>query len=94
MINKDNPKTVSVLVCFAGCNRRIEINPKKCVKNGNDFTYKALYSADNGKTYLVNITSIKGTNGSRANVVVTNRSGKQVIAERQGVDVRFYRYIF
>lgn len=94
MINKDNPKTVSVLVCFAGCNRRIEINPKKCVKNGKEFTYKTLYKADNGNSYMVNISSIEGTEGAKANVVVTNRSGKQVVAERNGVDVRFHRYLF
>jgi hypothetical protein len=94
MIDKKNPKTVSVLVCFAGCNRRIEINPKKCVKNGKEFTYKALYKADNGTTYNVSICSIKGSEGAKANVVISNRSGKATIAERNGVDVRFYRYIF
>ena len=94
MFSKDNPKTVSMLVCFEGKNRRIEINPKKCVKNGKEFTYKALYAADNGKTYLVTASSIKGSEGAKANVVISNRSGKQIIAERHGVDVRFHRYIF
>lgn len=95
MIDKDNAKTVSILVCFEGKNRRIEINPKKCVTNANkDFSYSTQYKADNGKTYLVKVTSIKGTEGAKADVVVTNRSGKQTIAERHGVDVRFHRYIF
>ena len=41
MINKDNAKTISMLVCFEGKNRRIEINPKKCVTNPKkDFSYK------------------------------------------------------
>lgn len=95
MINKDNAKTVSMLVCFEGKNRRIEINPKKCVTTPKkDFTYNALYKADNSKTYCVKVSSIPGTEGAKANVVITNRSGKQTIAERQGVDVRFHRYIF
>lgn len=94
MTNKENIKTVSMLVCFDGKNRRIEINPKKCQKKDKDFTYKALYTADNGKTYLVNAVSIPGTEGAKANVTITNRSGKQIIAERQGVDVRFHRYLF
>lgn len=95
MIDKDNAKTVSILVCFEGKNRRIEINPKKCVTNpAKEFSYSAQYKADNGKTYLVKVTSIKGTEGAKADVVVTNRSGKQTIAERHGVDVRFHRYIF
>lgn len=95
MIDKDNPKVVSMLVCFAGKNRRIEINPKKCVTNPNqDFSYNALYKADDGKTYMVKVVSIKDTKGAKADVTITNRSGKQVIAERHGVDVRFHRYIF
>lgn len=95
MISKDNPKTVSMLVCFDGKNRRIEINPKKCVTNPKkDFSYSAQYKADNGKIYLVKVVSIAGTEGAKANVTITNRSGKQVIAERQGVDVRFHRYLF
>ena len=90
-----NSKAVSILVCFAGKNRRIEINPKKCVTNPKkDFTYSAQYKADDGKTYMVKVTSIEGTQGAKANVVITNRSGKQVIAERSNVDVRFHRYIF
>ena len=95
MIDKNNAKTVSILVCFEGKNRRIEINPKKCVTNANhDFAYSAQYKADNNKTYMVKVTSIEDTNGAKANVVITNRSGKQIIAERHNVDVRFYRYIF
>lgn len=86
-------KNVSMLVCFEGCNRRIVIDPKKCNidKKNKSFTYKALYKADNGNTYLINVTSV----GSyKANVIVSNRSGKQVIAERHNVDVRFGRYLF
>ena len=85
-------KVISILVCFAGKNRRIEINPKKCVKSGKEFTYKAQYKADNGNTYMVNVASIKGSEGAKANVVISR--GKQTIAERQGVDVRFHRYLF
>jgi len=90
----NNNKTISILVCFEGKNRRIEINPKKCVRKCKDFTYKALYKADNGNTYLVNVTSIAGTDGAKANVVISSRSGKKIVAERSNVDVRFYRYIF
>ena len=94
-MNKDSAKTVSILVCFEGKNRRIEINPKKCVTNpAKDFSYSALYKADNEKTYLVKVVSIPGTEGARADVTITNRSRKQIIAERHGVDVRFHRYIF
>lgn len=86
-------KNVSMLVCFEGCNRRITIDPKKCQINKatKSFTYKALYKADNGKTYLINVKSV---GGYKADVIVSNRSGKQVIAERHGVDVRFGRYLF
>ena len=89
-------RVISMLVCFAGCNRRIEINPKKCVVNRATkmFTYKGLYTADNGTTYLVTAESLPDTNGSKAKVRITNRSGKQLIAERPCVDVRFYRYLF
>jgi hypothetical protein len=95
MISKDNAKTVSMLVCFEGKNRRIEINPKKCVTNPKkDFSYYARYKADNGKMYMINVVSVPDTEGAKANVKITNLSGKQVIAERQNVDVRFHRYIF
>lgn len=85
---------ISILVCFEGCNRRIPINAKKCVKTNHEFTYRAQYKADNGKTYMVNVESVSGSNGAFADVVITNRSGKQVIAKRKEVAVRFYRYIF
>lgn len=87
---------ISMLVCFAGCNRRITINPKKCVVNkaNKSFTYKAIYKADNGKSYLVNAVSVEGSEGKKANVTITNTSGKQIIAERHNVDVRFSRYLF
>ena len=89
-------KTISMLVCFAGKNRCIEINPKKAEVNKNDksFAYKTLYKADDGKQYVVTANSVAGTDGAKADVVVTNRSGKQTIAERHGVDVRFHRYLF
>lgn len=84
-------KDVSMLVCFAGCNRRIVINPKKCQVNRatKSFTYKTMYKADNGKTYLIEVNS---NGGYKANVVVSK--GKEVIAERHNVDVRFGRYLF
>jgi uncharacterized protein YbcV (DUF1398 family) len=96
MAKDNNTKVISMLVCFAGKNRRIEINPKKAVVDAKakSFTYKAVYKADDGKQYIVSATSIAGTEGAKANVVVTNRSDKQTIAERQGVDVRFHRYLF
>jgi hypothetical protein len=96
MEKENSTKAISMLVCFAGKNRRIEINPKKAAINAKDkaFTYKASYKADDGKQYMVSVTSVAGTNGAKANVVITNRSGKQTIAERQGVDVRFHRYLF
>jgi hypothetical protein len=96
MTKKVNAIIISMLVCFAGKNRRIEINPKKCEINkaNKSFSYKAQYKADNGNIYVVNATSIDGTNGAKAHVTITNRSGKQVIAERNGVDVRFHRYLF
>ena len=91
---KTTSRPISMLVCFAGCNQRVEINPKKCVKNGGEFTYKTQYKTTDGNTYVVNVTSIQGSNGSRADVLITNRSGKKVIADRKGVAVRFSRYIF
>ena len=94
MFLKDKSRTVSMVVCFEGKNRRIEINPKKCQKNGKEFSYKALYQADNGKTYLINAKSIKGSEGAAVDVTISNRSGKQIVAERHGVDVRFHRYLF
>ena len=44
-------KSVSLLVCFEGKNRRVMVDEKKCVidKKNKSFTYKALYKADNGK---------------------------------------------
>ena len=89
---KKDTRFISILVCFAGKNRRIELNPKKCVVNRatKSFTYKALYKADNDKSYIVNVSG----NGLKADVIITNRSGKQTIAERHGVDVRFGRYLF
>jgi len=91
-----NAKVISMLVCFAGKNRRIEINPKKAEVNtkAKTFTYKTLYKADDGKSYMVSVTSIAGSDGTKANVLISNRSGKQLIAERHGVDVRFSRYLF
>jgi hypothetical protein len=88
-------KNVSIVVCFEGKNRRVEINPKKCVTNPNrDFSCSMRYQADNGKMYMMHICSIVGTRGTRANVKVTNMNGKKVIAERQDLPVRFAQYIF
>ena len=95
MAFNDSPKTISMLVCFEGKNRRIVNKKKKCITNPNhDFSYRALYTADNGKTYMVEVASLVGTRGAKADVTIYNRNGKQIIAERHGVDVRFYRYIF
>lgn len=92
----DNTKVISMLVCFEGKNRRIEINPKKCNVNNatKAFEYKTKYKADNGKTYMVTAVSVNDSNGAKANVVITNTSGKKLIAERHNVDVRFSRYLF
>ena len=89
-------QNVSMLVCFEGCNRRVVIDPKKCTINkaNKSFTYKALYKADNGNTYLVTATSLEGSNGLKASVKVYNRGGKKIIAERPAVDVRFGRKLF
>ena len=91
-----NTKTISMLVCFEGCNRRVVVDPKKCEvnKDNKSFTYKSRYKADNGKTYLITATSVKGSEGLRADVTVYNMSGKQVIAKRHNVDVRFGRYLY
>ena len=96
MISYNSTRNVSMLVCFAGCNRRVVIDPKKCTidKKNKSFTYKALYKADNGNTYLISASSVEGTNGLKANVVVHNRSGKTVIARRNNVDVRYTRNLF
>ena len=91
---KTTSRPISMLVCFAGRNQRVEINPKKCAKKDNEFIYKTQYKAADGNTYVINVASIQGSNGSRADVLVTNRSGKKVIADRKGVAVRFSRYIF
>lgn len=87
---------ISMLVCFEGCNRRVVIDPKKCTINKakKSFEYKARYKADNGKTYMISAVSIADTEGTKANVTIYNASGKHVIAERHGVDVRFSRYLF
>ena len=88
-------KNVSIVVCFEGKNRRVEIDPKKCVTNPNrDFSCSMRYKADNGKLYMLHIYSITGTKETRANVKITNMNGKKVIAERQDIPVRFSRYIF
>ena len=89
-------RNVSMLVCFEGCNRRVTIDAKKCSidKKNKSFTYKSLYKADNGNTYLITASSVEGSNGLKANVIVFNRSGKTVIAERHNVDVRFGRYMY
>ena len=51
------------------------------------------YKADNGKTYLVSVHSIMDTNGSRANVEISDKHGNS-ICKRYGVEVRFYKRLF
>jgi hypothetical protein len=89
-------KSVSLLICFEGKNRRVMVDEKKCVidKKNKSFTYKALYKADNGKEYLINAESLPDSEGLKAKVIIKNRSGKQIIAERHCVDVRFGRYLY
>jgi hypothetical protein len=96
MIDKYDMKRVSMLVCFAGQNRRIEIKPNKCSLNRATkmFTYTTKYSAENGKTYLLEVKSIADTEGSRANVTITDLKTKTEVAKRHGVEVRFYKYLF
>lgn len=89
------PKRVSVLVCFHGQNHRIEIDLKKCeVHPNNNFAYKTTYKTEDGKRYGVSIVSLNNTKGSKANVIITDLKSGSLVAERQGVEVRFYRYIF
>ena len=89
-------KVISLVVCFLGHNHRIAIDPQKCTVNKatKSFTYKARYTADDGKYYMVKAVSVNGSEGTRANVTITNYSGKQIIAERSNVGVRFSRYLF
>lgn len=95
-LSYNTTKDVSLLVCFEGCNRRIVLDPKKCSINKatKSFTYKGLYTADNGNVYHIAVSSIEGTNGLKAKVIISNRNGKKAIAERPCVDVRFGRYLF
>lgn len=96
MIDKHEIKRVSMLVCFAGRNYRIEIIPSKCTLNRATkmFTYSTKHKADNGKTYLLEVKSIADTEGSRANVTITDLKTKTEVAKRHGVEVRFYKYLF
>ena len=80
----------SILICFAGRNRRIEISKKIAKIHGNGFTYKAIHKED-GATYLIDI---KSENGKTANVVIYNKSGRHIIAERNNVAVRFHKYLY
>ena len=95
-LSYNTTKDVSLLVCFEGRNRRIALDPKKCSINRatKSFTYKGLYTADNGNVYHISAKSIEGSEGSKAHVIISNRSGKKAIAERANVDVRFARYLF
>ena len=80
-------KDISFIVCFEGKNRRILVDEKKCAVNKakNSFTYKALYKADNGKEYLICAESLPDSNGTKANVIISNRSGKKIIAVYKAV---------
>lgn len=98
-MEKDKKNRVpSLLVCFAGQNQRINLNPKNIVKSEGTLSYKCKqqYTAHNGKKYIVNIESI--SNGKviplKANVRVTNLSGKIEVAVRNNVTVRWAKSIF
>lgn len=84
-------KKTSILVCFAGRNHRIDLTKKSVKINGKGFTCQKIYKADDGNQYLIGITS---ENGNTADVVVFNKTGKQVIASRKNVAVRFYKYLY
>lgn len=89
----NNDRRISCLVCFAGQNRRIEINPKNCQFNGTEYKYKTLYKAKDGTKYPIEINSVAGTMGAFVNIIVYSAKGF-VIAERENVPVRFYKYLY
>ena len=90
---ENKSKRVSCLICFAGANRRVEINPRLCFFKGTDYSYKTLYKAEDGTKYPIEIKSVAGTQGAFVNVKVYSAKGI-VIAERERVPVRFYKYLY
>lgn len=88
-------QNVSLLVCFAGENQRIILNPKKCVISGETFTYASNFKASDGKTYNICIDSIPNKEkgySTHANVHVYHRG--KLVADRTNVAVRFSRKLF
>lgn len=90
-------QNISLLVCFAGENQRIILDPKKCVisKENKSFTYGANFKASDGKTYKVCIDSVPNKEkgySTHANVKVYQRS--KLVAERNNIAVRFSRKLF
>lgn len=83
---------ISILVCFAGKNRRVILPKNKCKvdKENGTFEYVGLYNADNDHTYKVVAVGDKNC----ANVNIYNRGGKTLIAERKNVSVRFAKKLF
>lgn len=89
------PQEVAVLVCFAGCNQRITLNPKKCVISGGTFNYASNFKASDGRTYNVCIVSLPNQEkgySTHANVHVYYRG--KLVADRKNVAVRFSRKLF
>ena len=90
-------QNVSVIVCFAGRNQRVEINPKKCVvfKDSGLFNYDCNFKASDGSTYKVRIESIPNQEkgySTHADIKVYRRS--KLIADRKNLPVRFSRKLF
>ena len=91
------PQEVAVLVCFAGRNQRIVINPKKCNinKDNGTFTYLARFVASDGITYRVQISSIPNQDkGFSTHAKVLIHRNAKIVAERNNVAVRFSRKLF
>ena len=86
-------KRVSCLICFAGKNNRVEINPKKCVFKGREFTYKTLYKTSDGGKFPIEMQSRLGSDGSAVDVKIYSAKGS-VIAERENIPVRFFKYLY
>lgn len=91
-------KNPSVLVCFAGKLRRIDIDAKKCKRNLDPvptFTTNINYKDENDKVYRVRVESIKGIGyPTKCNVFVYNGNGQKLLAKRENVDLRFGKNIF
>ena len=91
-------KSPSVLICFAGKLRRIDIEPKKCKKcltPTPTFSSNINYKDEQGKTYRIRVESIKGVGyPTKCNVFVYNGNGQKMLAKRENVDLRFGKNIF